>query len=200
MRIFSAEKCCRVALAARLESIEKPEEGSHQQLPKFDIECHLPVSPWLNQDIPDFAFAVRSTLNLEHSRRTAMRRFRVASVGIDARNGTFPSALGLSVTSSTIFVTPRRNPWAEAMRAPNAGIGQTSGPVLTLVDWGGRGGHGYGGGWGRHGYDGALTDVSTGFTALMACATAWAGAIRPLSLVGHRDAAAGAGPDLGPAA
>ena len=165
MRIFSAEKCRLVALAVRLESIEKPEEGSHQQLPKFDIECHLPVSPWLNQGIPDFACAVRSTLNLEHSRRTAMRRFRVASVGIDARNGTFPSALGLSVTSSLIVATPRRNLWAEAMRAPNAGIGQTSGPDAHPRGLGrtcrARVRRWLGSAW----VDGALTDVSTQFTA-----------------------------------
>ena len=86
-----------------LRALKSRRRGRIGQLPKFDIECHLPVSPWLNQDIPDFAFAVRSTLNLEQSRRTAMRRFRVASVGIDVRKETFPSALGQSVTNSTIF-------------------------------------------------------------------------------------------------
>ena len=53
-----------------------------------------------------------------------------------------------------IFLAPSAQQAAEAMSAPIATIGQTSGPMLTLVDWGGHGGYGYGGSWGRRGYGG----------------------------------------------
>ena len=60
----------------------------------------------------------------------------------------------LPALAAGIFLAQSTQQGAEAMSAANAMLSQTSGPMLTLVDWGGRGGHGYGGGWDRHGYGG----------------------------------------------
>ncbi len=59
-----------------------------------------------------------------------------------------------------IFLAQSGQQRAEALSAPapTVTVGQTSNPMMTLVDWGGRGGRGYGGGWGRGGYGGGRGD------------------------------------------
>ncbi len=53
-----------------------------------------------------------------------------------------------------IFLAQSAQQGAQAMSVSTAVIGQTSSTMLTLADWGGHGGYGYGSGWGRHGYGG----------------------------------------------
>ena len=52
-----------------------------------------------------------------------------------------------------IFLAQSAQQRAEALSAPapTVAVAQTSNPMMTLVDWGGRGGRGYGGGWRGHG-------------------------------------------------